>query len=58
MDSPLGPTLAKVFFVTMKKFGFKIVLQNLNLLSIKGTFLLFWSKDHIEKFQNYLNHEH
>ena len=36
MGSPLGPTLANVFFfVIMKKFGFKIVLLNLNLLSIE-----------------------
>ena len=31
IGSPLGPTLAKFFFVIMKKFGFKIVLLNLNL---------------------------
>ena len=46
----------------MKKFGFKIVLLNLNLLSIEGTlmihsFLLFRSKYHIEKFRNYLNRQ-
>ena len=38
--SPLGPTLANVFFVIMKKFGFKIVLLNLNLLSIEGTLMI------------------
>ena len=42
------------FFVIMKKFGFKIVLLNLNLLSIEGTlmiFLLFRSRHHIKKFK-------
>ena len=36
----------------MKKFGFKIVFLNLNLLSIEGT------KHHIEKFRNHLNRQH
>ena len=39
MGSPLGPTLAKFLFVIMKKFGFKIVLLNLKLLSIEGTLI-------------------
>ena len=50
------------FFAIMKKFDFKIVLLNLNLLSIKrcidDTFLLFGSKHHIEKPRNYLNGQH
>ena len=37
--SPLGPTLEKFFFVIIKKFGFKIVLLNLNLLFIEGTLM-------------------
>ena len=32
--------LPMFFFVFMKKFGFKIVLLNLNLLSIEGTLML------------------
>ena len=40
MGSPLKPMLANVFFVTMKKFGFKIVLLNLNLLSVEGTLMI------------------
>ena len=40
MVSPLGPALANVFFVIMKKFGFKIVYLNLNLLSIEGTLMI------------------
>ena len=40
MVSQLGSTLANVFFVIMKKFGFKIVLFNLNLLSLEGTLMI------------------
>ena len=39
MGSPLGPTLVNVFFV-MKKIGFKIVLLNLNLLSVEGVLMI------------------
>ena len=50
------------FLVIMKKFGFKIVPLNLNLLSIEGTLMMyscfFCSKHHIGKFQNYLNRQH
>ena len=50
------------FFAIMKKFGFKIILLNLNLLSIKrcvdDAFLIFGSKHHIEKSRNYLNGQH
>ena len=41
MGSPLGPTLANVF-------GFRIVLPNLNLLSIEGTLMIhfyFFARD-------------
>ena len=40
MGSPLGPTLPMFFFVIMKKFGFKIVLLNLNLLSIEDMLMI------------------
>ena len=36
----IGLRLVMFFFVIMKKFGFKIVLLNLNLLSIEGTLML------------------
>ena len=35
MGSPLGPTLANIFLCYHEKFGLKIVLLNLNLLSIE-----------------------
>ena len=40
MGSPLGPTFINVCFVIMKKFGFKTVLLNLNLLSIEATLMI------------------
>ena len=36
----IGLRLVMFFFVIMKKFGFKIVLLNLNVLSIEGTLML------------------
>ena len=39
VGSPLGPTLM-IFFVIMKKFGFKIALLNLNLLFIEGALMM------------------
>ena len=39
MGFPLGPTLPMFFFI-MKKFGFKIVLLNLNLLSIEDVLMI------------------
>ena len=48
------------FFVIMKKFGFKIVFLNLDLLSIEGTLIIhsYFSARNIEKIQNYLNCQH
>ena len=40
MGSPLGPTLVNVFYVIIKKFGVKILLLNLNLLSIEGVLMI------------------
>ena len=62
MGSPLGPTLANVFLC----YHEKIWLQNcpsefkpvIYRRYVDDTFLLFRSKHHIEKFQNYLNHQH
>ena len=62
MGSPLGPTLANVFLC----YHEKIWLQNcpsefkpvIYRRYVDYTFLLFRSKHHIEKFQNYLNRQH
>ena len=61
MGSPLGPMLANIFFDIMKKFDFRLVLLNLNLLSIEGTLMIhsyfLLEKSH-QKFRNYLNRQH
>ena len=47
------------FFGVMEKFAFKIVLLNLNLLSIEGTLMInsyFFARN--TTFQNYLNRQH
>ena len=62
MDSPLGSTLANVFLC----YHEKIWLQNcpsefkpvIYRKYVDDTFLLFRSKQHIEKFRNYLNRQH
>ena len=62
MGSPLGPTLANVFLC----YHEKIWLQNCTSefkpvayrMCVDDTFLLFRSRYHIEKFRNYLNHQH
>ena len=62
MGSPLGPTLANVFLC----YHEKIWLQNcpsefkpvIYRRYVDDTFLLFRSKHHIEKFRNYVNHQH
>ena len=62
MGSPLGPTLANIFLC----YHEKIWLQNcpsefkptIYRRYVDDTFLLFRSKNHIEKFRNYLNRQH
>ena len=62
MGSPLGLTLVNVFLC----YHEKIWLQNcpsefkpiIYRRYVDDTFLLFRSKHHIEKFQNYLNRQH
>ena len=62
MGSPLGPTLANVFFC----YHEKIWLQNcpsefkpvIYRTYVDNAFLLFRSKHHIKKFRNYLNCQH
>ena len=61
MGSPLGPTLANVFLCCHEK----IWLQNcpsefkpiIHRRCVDDTFLLFRSKHHIQKSQNYLNRQ-
>ena len=62
MGSPLGPTLANIFLC----FHEKIWLENCPIefkpvvyrRFVDDTFLLFRSREHIEKFRNYLNCQH
>ena len=63
MGFTLEPALANIFRVIMKKFGFKIFRPSefkpaFYRSYVDDTFLLFHSKDHIEKFRNYLNRQH
>ena len=62
MGSPLGPTFANIFLsyyeqIWLKNFTyeFKPVIYE---RYVDDTFLLFRSKDHIEKFRGYLNCQH
>ena len=62
MGSPLGPTLANVFMCHFEN----IWLENCPIhfkpivcrRFVDDTFLLFWTKDDVEKFKNYLNKQH
>ena len=62
MGSPLGPTLANVFMCHFENIWLEncpshfkpIVYRRL----VDDTFVLFRSKDHVEKFRNYLNKQH
>ena len=62
MGSPLGLTLANVFLCYHEKIWpqncpseFKTVIYR---RYVDDTFQLFRSKDHVEKFRNYLNRQH
>ena len=62
MSSPLGPTLAHIFLCFHKQIWlddcrveFKLVIYR---RFVDDTFLLFRSKEHIEKFHLYLNCQH
>ena len=55
MCSPLGPTFANIFFAKIFPCEFKPVIYK---RYVDDTFLLFRSKDHIEKFRCYLNCQH
>ena len=62
MGSPLEPTLANIFMCHFEK----IWLENCPALFkpivyrrfVDDTFLLFQTKDHVEKFKNSLNKQH
>ena len=62
MGSPLGPTLANIFLSNHEQIWLKNCPCEFNPVIYKryvdATFLLFRSKDHIEKFQCYLNCQH
>ena len=62
MGSPLGPTLANVFLCYHEKIWLQNCLSEFKPVIyrryVDDTFLLFRSKHHIAKFQNYLNHQH
>ena len=62
MGSPLGPTLANVFMCHFENIWlencpsyFKPIVYR---RFVDDIFLLSWSKDHVEKFRNYLNKQH
>ena len=59
MDFPLGPTLVMSLCVILKTFRWKTGQFISNQLFIDGLLiLLFQSKEHVEKFRNYLNQQH
>ena len=62
MGSPLGPTFAKFFLSYHEYIWLKNCSCEFKPLIYRryggGTFFLFWSKDHIEKFWSYLNCQH
>ena len=57
MGSTLGPTLANVFMLSWRNLAsqFKPVIYR---RYVDDTFPLFRSKNHIKKFQSYLNGQH
>ena len=57
MGYPLGPTLTNIFMCQFENIWFENCTQ-VYRWSVDDTFLLFRSKDHVEKFRNYLNKQH
>ena len=59
MGSTLGPTLANVFMCHFENIWLENCPSHFKPIIYTcfayGTFLLFRSKDHVEKFRNYLN---
>ena len=62
MDSPLGPTLANVFMSHFENIWLENCPAHFKPIVYRRfvdiIFLLFRTKDHIEKFNNYLNKQH
>ena len=62
MGSPLGPTLANVFMCHFENIWLENCPSHFKPIAYRrfvgDTFLLFRSKDHVEKFRNYLNKQH
>ena len=62
MGSALGPTLANVFMCNFENFWLENCPSHFKPVVYRrfadDTFLLFRSKDHVEKFRNYLNKQH
>ena len=62
MGSPLGPTLANVFMCHFENIWLENCPSHFKPIGyrrfVDDTFLLFRSKDHVEKFRNYLNKQH
>ena len=62
MGSPLGPTLANVFMCYFENIWLENCPAHFKPIVyrrfVDDTFLLFRTKDHVEKFKNYLNKQH
>ena len=62
MGSPVGPTLANVFMCHFENIWLENCPSHFKPIVyrrfVDDTFLLFRSKDHVEKFKNYLNKQH
>ena len=62
MGSPRGPTLANVFMYHCENIWFQNCPSHFKAIIyrrfVNDTLLLFRSKDHVEKFRNYLNKQH
>ena len=62
MGSPLGPTLANVFMCHFENIWLENCPAHFKTIVyrrfVDDTFLLFQTKDHVEKFKNYLNKQH
>ena len=62
MGSPLGPTLANVFMCHFENISLENCPIHFKPIVYRqfadDTFLLFRSKDYVEKFRNYLNKQH
>ena len=62
MVSPLGPTLANVFMCHFENFWLENCASHFTPIVyrrfVDETFLPLRSKDHVEKFRNYINKQH